>query len=164
MIWGTYVPFKYCWRSTIVERDSGNWSSFQLAINLDQRISYLGYCPKRKDKFKARGWYGCYTIRNSGDVVGFLHFASGISKAAFNSRQWCFRHYMYHRQWSNQGDLTSSTQVPRYKVDELKVHFFSWQGEVCRHQRQCNTEATHGPAAVQAPAERGPHFKNKFNI
>ena len=33
---------------------SGNWSSFQLAINLDQRISYLGYCPKRKDKATTR--------------------------------------------------------------------------------------------------------------
>ena len=30
--------------------DRGNWSSFQLAINLDQRISYLDYCPKRKDE------------------------------------------------------------------------------------------------------------------
>ena len=29
--------------------DRGNWSSFQLAMNLDQRISHLDYCPKRKD-------------------------------------------------------------------------------------------------------------------
>ena len=34
--------------------DRGNWSSFQLAINLDQRISYLDYCPKRKDKEKTQ--------------------------------------------------------------------------------------------------------------
>ena len=34
----------------IAKLDLGNWSSFQLAINLDQRISYLDYCPKRKDK------------------------------------------------------------------------------------------------------------------
>ena len=30
--------------------DRGNWSSFQLAMNLDQRISHLDYCPKRKDE------------------------------------------------------------------------------------------------------------------
>ena len=40
-------------RMTLTIKLDGNWSSFQLAINLDQRISYLGYCPKRKDKQNA---------------------------------------------------------------------------------------------------------------
>ena len=63
----------------------GNWSSFQLAINLDQRISHLDYCPKRKDE-ERDVWAGaiCQALSaayaQAGGIVG-PEPAAGIAPA-----------------------------------------------------------------------------------